>query len=206
MTDEEFLLIAGRARESRNIEFKSGGPTRNDHLLRKVLRAVLGMTNNQDGGIVILGVDENLGHAEFVGMTSEDAQTWSQDSFGDKCANWVDPAVSVEIEMKRYLGRYFVVIEVAEFFESPVFARKGYQSPQGDMVFREGALYVRGVRKPETIEVRTSEEMRRLLSLALEKRLAEFYRLTAKAGYIPPGNVHPSDEERFAKQVQDFSK
>ncbi len=130
------------------------------------------MTNTRDGGTVILGVEESLGLTAFTGMVEADARTWTIDAFGDKVATWVDPAVSVDIETKLYRGGYFVVIEVAEFEDTPVFARKGVESPAGDMVLREGALYVRGSRKPETVEVRNSEEMRRLLDLALEKQLS----------------------------------
>src|SRR5215218_10258979 len=115
MTDDEFQIIAERGRERRDIEFKAGGSIRDDHLLRRVIRSVLGMTNTRDGGSVILGVDERLGLAVFSGMDETDARTWTIDSFGDKVASWVDPAVSVDIETKLYQGRYFVVIQVAEF-------------------------------------------------------------------------------------------
>lgn len=204
MTDDEFQMIAARGRESRNLEFKSGGPISNNHLLRRVIRAVLGMTNTRDGGIIILGVEERIGLAEFVGMDEADALTWSMDSFGDKVASWVDRAVSVDIDTKRYQDRYFVVIEVAEFEDTPVFARKDYRLPGGDMVLREGALYVRGSRKPETVEVRNSVEMHRLLELALEKRLLRFGRHARLAGLRAVEGESPTDDELFARQLRDF--
>lgn len=205
MTDDDFQAIVERGREARNTEFKAGGSIRDDHLLRRVIRSVLGMTNTQDGGRVILGVREQLGHAEFIGMTEAEAMSWNIDIFGDKSATWVDPAVSVDIEVKRHQGRYFVVVEVDEFDDKPVFARKGYQSPAGDMVLREGALYVRGSRKPETVEVRTSEEMRRLLELALNKRVSRFFQLADLAGLTPSVRQAPTDDELFDQQLQDFT-
>src|SRR5688572_17723989 len=107
MTDDEFQIIAERGRERRDIEFKSGGSIRDDHLLRRVIRAVLGMTNTRDGGTVILGVEESLGLTAFTGMVEADARTWTIDAFGDKVATWVDPAVSVDIETKLYREGYF---------------------------------------------------------------------------------------------------
>jgi hypothetical protein len=71
------------------------------------------------------------------------------------------------------------------------------------MVLREGALYVRGIRKPETVEIRTSLEMRRLLDLALERRMDRFIHLAARAGFLPPQPYSP-DDDRFAEQLQDF--
>jgi predicted HTH transcriptional regulator len=204
MTDDEFQIVTERAREGRNLEFKTGGPIDEIQLLRKVIRAVLGMTNTREGGRVILGVEERSGISEFTGMSRDDALTWTIDAFGDKAANWVDSAVSVDIELKYYRGSHFVVIEVDEFEENPVFARRGFQSPAGDMVLREGALYVRGSRKPETVEVRNSVEMQRLLDLALEKRLLRFGRHARLAGLLPTGSDVPSDDELFAREIEDY--
>jgi predicted HTH transcriptional regulator len=204
MTDDAFQIIVERGRENRDTEFKVGGSILDVHLLRRVIRAVLGMTNNRDGGVVVLGVSERIGNAVFEGMSEEDATSWTNDSFGDKAAAWVDPAVLVDIGIKVYDGRHFVVIEVAEFEESPVFARKDYRTPKGDMVLREGALYVRGTHKPETVEIRTSLEMRRLLDLALQRRLDRFFQLTSVAGYPPLQPADPTDDQRFAEQLQDF--
>ncbi|HET9658943.1 MAG TPA: ATP-binding protein [Thermomicrobiales bacterium] len=205
MTDDEFQAIVERGRESRNVEFKSGGPINDNHLLRRVLRAVLAMSNSQRGGFVILGVEERAGQTILTGLPKVDASTWTLDDFSDKCADWVDPAISVDIEIKHFREKDFVVIDVSEFDETPVFARKGYRSPAGDMVLRAGALYVRGTRKPETVEIRTAEDMRRLLSLALEKRVAHFFRLATVAGFMPQPSALPSDEDLFEQQAQDFS-
>jgi len=163
------------------------------------------MTNSQNGGAVILGIEERDGQTVLAGLSEMDAATWTNDAFGDKCADWVDPAISVDIEIKFYRDSRFVVIDVAEFDEAPVFARKGFLSTSNDMVLRAGALYVRGVRKPETVEVQTAEDMRRLLSLALEKQLAHFYRLATAAGYIPAPPSTPPDDVRFTEQERDFS-
>ena len=113
-------------------------------------------------------------------------------------------SIKAVIEQAKSFAPSNVFIEVEEFEESPVFARKGYQSQAGDMVLREGALYVRGVRKPETVEIRTSLEMRRLLELALQRRLERFFQLTSVAGYPPLQPILPNDDDRFAEQLQDF--
>jgi predicted HTH transcriptional regulator len=203
MTDEEFQIIVENARESRNIEFKSGGSIANKHLLCRVIRAVLGMSNTSDGGHVIIGVDERAGSSAFSGMSEADERSWTVDAFGDKAAGWVDPSITVDIEIKRHEGKYFVVIVVEEFEDNPVFARKGYSS-SGDMVLREGALYIRGSRKPETVEIRNSVEMRRLLDLALEKRLLRFGRRARLAGLLPVERNAPTDDELFARELEDF--
>ena len=57
MTEEEFESLLAPGHEVDGVEFK-GAWVRTDRLfLAKVARAMLGMANRLDGGLVILGID-----------------------------------------------------------------------------------------------------------------------------------------------------
>jgi hypothetical protein len=64
-------------------------------------------------------------------------------------------------------GVTVAVIQVFEFADLPHLCSKDY--PQ---VLREGALYVRPRKVPETSELASSVEMREILDLATEKALS----------------------------------
>lgn len=205
MNDEEFAVLIELPGERRNLEFKSPGLISDKHFINLVARAVLGMTNRLDGGYVVVGVVDNGGVPNPVGFAdARDIAAWTRDTLADKVAPLVDPSVDFDLEHRSYQGRQFVLITVREFDETPVLCRTTKQAPNnGDQVLREGALYVRSRRKPETVEVRTSQEMRDLLDLALQKRLRSFVRLAQAAGLDAEG-ASPSDDEKFAAQLADL--
>jgi predicted HTH transcriptional regulator len=204
LTDDEFAMLLDSGAEQRNVEFKSPGPISDKQLLYKVTRAVLGMTNHLDGGLVIVGVSEHAGKLVAKGVAEADVLEWTRDTLADKVAPLVDPSVDFDVEHRVYDGRAFVLIAVREFDETPVFCRSNKHDQSGNyLVLREGALYVRGRRKPETVEVRTSQEMRDLLDLALRKRLRHFTELLQAAGGPYNALRGPSDTEKFQMQIAD---
>ncbi|MFT4038599.1 MAG: ATP-binding protein [Thermomicrobiales bacterium] len=206
MTEEEFVLEIESGLERRHIEYKGPGSINDKQLVGKIARAVLAMTNRQDGGYVIVGVGDANGTLDPIGFDLKAIESWTRDALADKLAPLADPSVDFDLEHQAYNGRFFVVILVREFDESPVFCRANRQSSSShDMILREGALYVRGRRKPETIEIRTSQEMRDLLDLALTKRLRRYVEQSQAAGVglgvLPPA---VSSSAKFRDQLSDL--
>ena len=99
MTDEEFAKIIALGHETRGVEFKPPGPLSNRPLAARVVRAVLGMVNRRDGGLVIIGVEEIDDALDPVGLTEDDLATWSFDDVADRLAAYVEPSVSFEREV-----------------------------------------------------------------------------------------------------------
>ncbi|HET8760483.1 MAG TPA: ATP-binding protein, partial [Nitrospiria bacterium] len=121
MTDNEFDEILSRGYERRGTEFKGPGSLSAKPLVAKVVRAVLGMANQQDGGLVVVGVDEDVkGKIKPVGLSESDLATWKYDDVAGAIAPYADPFVSFELETKEYKGKRFVLFHVSEFDEIPV--------------------------------------------------------------------------------------
>ena len=176
MTSIAFTELLALGREQAGVEFKGPGDRSDRRLFAKVARAVLAMANRRDGGVVVVGIDDERNEAVLTGLSATQLATWEQDAVRDALAAYADPGVEVEVEPVRHGGRDFVVITIREFADVPVLCRR-----DGDGV-REGALYVRSRRKPESVEVPRQAEMRDVIELATEKRLRAFLATATAVG------------------------
>ena len=77
MTDEDFIRIMELRHELSGVEFKGPGPISNRRLVAQVIRAILGMSNRRDGGIVIIGVEDSGGALSPVGLMPSDLDGWT---------------------------------------------------------------------------------------------------------------------------------
>ena len=201
MTDEDFIHIIGLRHELSGVEFKSPGPMSNRRLVAQVVRAILGMCNRRDGGAVIIGVEENQGAPNPVGLTEGDLAEWNYDDLADQVARFADPSASFLMEVKEYDGNSYVVLEVEEFADIPVLCKRSY-----DDVLQDGACYVRPRRKPETSSIPTQADMRDLLDLATEKGVTRFLERARRVGLFSTTSAEPriADQERFDEQLGDL--
>jgi hypothetical protein len=199
LTQEGFESILQEGRETRTVEFKGPGAGNDPRHLALIIRAMLAMANRRDGGRVVVGVIEQSGVCNAVGLTSAQLASWSDhDSISDRVAVYADPSIDFVIrEMANSVGRQFVVIEVAEFDSVPVICRKSY-----DNVLADGACYVRPRRKPESVPVRSAADMRDLIELATEKELRRILSTTRRAGIELAQST--SDADRFHEQLQEL--
>ncbi len=186
MTDEEFAEIMALGHERAGVEFKGPGPLADRRLTAQVVKAMLGMANRRDGGIVVVGVADNDGSLDPVGVNSADLTTWSYDRVADRIASYADPGVNFEVEIKEHQDNRYIVIEVSEFDDIPVLCKRAY-----DDVLREGACYVRPRRKPETSEIPTQADMRDLLELASDKVVMKYIDRARRLGLIPSLDATP---------------
>lgn len=199
MTNEEFAGILALDYESPGIEFKGAGIASDRHLFARVAKAVLGMTNRRDGGRVIIGVNCARNVVDRIGLTKSQLKTWNYDDVASKLAEYAEPSVSFDLELKKCDGKNYAVLEIKEFEQAPILCRKDYPG-----VLRKGACYVRSRRKPETTEIPTHEDMRDLLNLAIEKGLREYVTLAYRAGAVlvpipamSPASPAPSTQKQL---------
>ncbi len=200
MTKEEFTAILSLGHELTGIELKGPGLISDKHLFAKVTEAILGMANRRDGGRIVIGVHDNAGILEPVGLSKSDADAWKYDVVAEKLAGYADPSISFDLEIQEHNGKYYIILTIAEFEDIPVLCKKDYPD-----VLRKGACYVRPRRKPETTEIPTQEDMRDLLDLATEKRLRKILELVSRTGGLitpsQPVNTIPSQQELFDNQL-----
>ncbi len=201
MTDEEFARIVELGHELSGVEFKSPGPVSDGRLIAQVVKAMLGMCNRRDGGTVIIGVEENQGVLNQVGLSESEIAGWNYDAVADQVARYADPSISFALDVKEYEVSSYVVIEVEEFADIPVLCKRSY----GD-VLRDGACYVRPRRKPETSDIPTQADMRDLLDLAIEKGVTQFLERARRVGLFSTPTVESpaTDQELFDEQLGDL--
>lgn len=202
MVDQEFRELLAYGREQAGVEYKGpGSRATNKQLLAKVVRAMLSMSNRRNGGIVIVGVDEDSNGALLpVGLSEPDLATWNNyDDLADAIARYADPSIKFDLEALEYDNKKFIVVRVHEFDDIPVLCKKDYPD-----VLREGACYVRTRRKPETAEIPTQSEMRDLLELATIKALRKYVSVAHAAG-LEIGEIAKQDDgQLFNQQLDDL--
>ena len=143
MNEEEFAAQLGMGHEVTGTEFKGPGPISDRQLFAQITKAVLGMTNRRDGGRVIIGVEDNSGTPNPIGLTKPDIDTWKYDDVAAKLAEYADPSVSFDLKIEKHNGKDYVILYIGEFNDIPILCKKDYSD-----VLRKGACYVRPRRKP----------------------------------------------------------
>lgn len=199
MDAQEFKELLAPGYERRGVEFKGPGPRSNRQLFAKVVRAVLGMANRRDGGLVVIGVQDNGGVLDPVGLDAAALRTWRYDDVAAALATYAVPSVDFDLETSEHQGKRYVLLRVREFEDIPVLCKKDYEG-----VLRDGACYVRSRRKPETAEIPSEADMRDLLELATEKRLRRFLAQARAARLDLSAGALPTDQDLFDKQLGDL--
>src|SRR4051794_37370297 len=91
------LLSLGH--EARGFEVKGPGLAKGA-FLAMVVRAALGLGNLRDGGLILVGVDDENLRAMGPGLTEEQAQSWmSYDDLSDAFAAYADPPLQFHSEL-----------------------------------------------------------------------------------------------------------
>jgi hypothetical protein len=209
MNDEEFSQILARGHEQRGIEFKGPCARTDNQKFATIARAIMGMANRRDGGIVIIGIDDTGGELLEQGLVLGDLATWRYDEVSTALANYVDPNIEFELENLEYKARSYVIISVKEFAEIPVICKKDFnyideRSNSHVTVTRNGGCYVRTRTKPETTEVPTQTEMRELLELAVDKGIRRFIERTYSVGLDLSTSVTQSNQAQFNQHIDAF--
>src|SRR6266568_3173591 len=211
LTNEQFEELLTLENEIPEVEFKGPGPRSNSYHLAKIARAVMGMANRRDGGTVIIGVEETNSMLNPIGLSQLDAATWrNNDRIIDALASYMTPPASFTRSIREFQGKEFVVLEIQEFAEIPIICKKNFQrdhqSGHPDVVLRDGACYIRSRHKPETVEATSStEHMRDLLDLAIEKGVRKFVTQAQSAGMSLSEIAQSDGAELFNKQLSEDS-
>lgn len=171
------LIAVGR--ESASLEYKRSAPW--DDLRVNLIRTVIGMANTRSGGRIVIGMAErDDGNFSPDGLDDEHIASFpAEEDLRATVNGFAQPFIEPLRDEREYEGKRFLVITVPEFEQEPVLCMK----TEGRRL-REGALYVRSTRKPETVEVRNPTDMRALLALATEKALAARLQELARAGVV----------------------
>jgi predicted HTH transcriptional regulator len=206
MTREELEELIRLGQEAPGLEFKP--PSRRDdgRVAAEVTRAALALANRRDGGRIIIGVAEEQEPRRLVpvGLSAEDVGTWNRDEFSSQLARYAEPMIEFGQTTIEIDGRHYLIITVLEFRHSPIICKNTLHHG-GKTILRTAALYVRGRRKPESLEVSTYEEMRELIDLAVEKGVQRFAEQLRKAGLIASAPLLPGADEKYDAELRKIS-
>ena len=204
MTEAELSELIERGHELPGVEFKPPGTRDDKRFFAKVVRAILGMANRRDGGMVVIGVAETPTKKLLkTGVSRDQAATWAYDHIVSGLAPYAEPSVVLDVSQVTLEGKVFVVLRIEEFEEVPVLCRKSYQRGN-ELVLREGACYVRSRKKIETVEVSTFEDMRELIDLATVKSVRRFAARASAAGLLTAREELESPSEQYDDERRDF--
>lgn len=200
MNEQDLLDLISLGKEGRNLEYKRSMPWDSADFKAKITKSVLAMANLRDGGVIVIGMDEDpSGNFNDDGMKDEDFDTYTEDILSEHFSNYADPFVEISVRKKEREedGKKFVFILVKEFEEIPVICKKS--GPTGSNLFK-GRMYCRSRRKNETVEVPSQTEMREIIELAVEKMVRKYLRVMP----ISKIQERPAASELFEKQLGDF--
>jgi predicted HTH transcriptional regulator len=168
--------------------------------VQNYIRAILAMSNLQDGGYVIIGVEQdNENNYQPIGMTDDEAQTYEYDDILEVANSYADPFVTIKIQPTQYNGKFIIVIGVSEFVEIPVICKKEYPG-----ILEPGRIYVRPYRKPESSANITSSELREIIELASKKSLRKHLETMVYAGINLEQVVPEQSRSLYSKERGSF--
>ena len=183
--------------EGRSVDFKKASSW--DDLKQGIPKDVLAISNLRDGGVMIIGVEENNNVWDCTGMTDEQINTYNPDDMIDYVNKYASPSINFDIithEDDKKLK--YLVIQIHEFEEKPIVCKRNCASE-----LRRGAFYIRPLGKAESREVQTAEEMHDLLDLAVEKRLRGLMYQIQRVGIdLKTEHLERIDADRFDKELE----
>jgi predicted HTH transcriptional regulator len=203
LTPDALETAIALGREQRGTEFKGPGLCEK-LLLVKVIKAILAMANNPDGGVVVIGVEDAGTKLVEHGLTQQEVDSWSYDHLMANVSNYADPYVDVQAEVVNLNSKLYVAVSVSPFDEQPIICKRGYEK-----ILRKGAIYTRPIGgKIESIEVPSHLEMREIIDRAAEVRarqlIAQSQRLQLIAPITSASPPAANDDQLFADETKDL--
>ncbi len=163
MTTEELEQLIEGGAETPRIEYK--GPCSWD--VNMLAKDILALVNYENGGWIIIGMEEQGSGFKRSGVTSEQIQSFNFDIMRDQFSKFPDPHVEFSVHYPLDRNKIqFVVISVKEFREIPVLCIKPSQ-PAATMA---PAIYYRNSdKKIESGLISNYHDLRNLLERAAVK-------------------------------------
>lgn len=196
---DELLAFAG---ESDRIDLKGHMAWKGDQRA-SLAKDVVAFANTRNGGIIVLGREENKKLRTFNDIGLSDDAYSSFDT--TDCLNWINQRFSPDVEMICYHrekdGKKYVIIEVEEFSEEPIICVRNLQEQGGaKYLLKEGEIYVRG-KNANSKKLDSADEMRRLTGLAIRKKGDEL--LASIDAIIAGRKAETPDEQQTDMSIQD---
>jgi hypothetical protein len=195
--------------EAKHLDYKS--PMSWDEAKTKLLKHIIAMSNNRDGGMLVIGVAENTstGAHEPATLSEEQLATYDTTSVAEYVNAYVQPGVSLEVQREKFDGANVIIIKVAEFERTPNICVRdgpGDDKNKNRPIFIAGDVLIR-TEAAASRRVQSADEMKQLLDLArakdTENLLRSFRRLLEGEQAI---DVSREREERAREAIEEMQK
>jgi len=203
MTPEEFAELVRLGNEAPGLEFKPPASRDDPRVRAEVVRAALALANRRDGGRIVLGVvdDQKAKSLDPQGLSDGQLKSWNRDDLSSLLATYADPMVDFDQSTLEIEGKRFLIITIRQFRTTPIVCKQSLQV-EGKTILRVGGLYVRGRRKPESVEVSSYEELREMIDMAVELGVERFGDLARRAGVLGSVPVKEGTAEKYNKELE----
>lgn len=179
MFSEEIINLITKGCEETNLEYKDSMTWKDPNTRLKIIQAMLALSNNKDGGAIIIGVKEEISkNFNPHGMSVDDFNSFNYDTVSQIVREYSDPLIEFKL-----LGdtanidnedRNFVVIQVGESAEPVICIKFGLYTKDGghhpqNIALRKNAIYIRSKAPIESREIATIHEWRELIERSVQK-------------------------------------
>ena len=120
--EELITYISMHETESQDLEYKEGKSWESSKY--NITLAALALSNNENGGHVIIGVSEYNNNVKLSGMTEYDSQSYNQDIVSEFINKYAEPNIKIQLKIFNIDKKYIVVIYVHEFTLTPTITKK----------------------------------------------------------------------------------
>lgn len=204
---KDIIRLINLKTESKNHDFKQSinWITVDKDTKLKIIKDILAMSNTQDGGKIIIGVEDDS--YKLVDLSEEDFKSFDQTSVNQFLERYADPKFCVQIyKLDDIDGKRVVVIDIPEFKEMPIIcAKDAHSSKDGSKkILRKGAVYIR-TESAESKEIDSSEDMREFLMRVTRNRSDDL--LSNTRLIISDSKIIYKDEsgkERYNSDIETF--
>lgn len=193
--DLQFYIQHGK--EERHLEYKRSMIWTDDETKVKIAKAMMAMANLRTGGVVVVGMREiSKGMWSPETMTAHQVASFNQDDIATWVNDYATPSVQFSVGPFTFNGDQFVIIQVQEFDTFPVICRK-QKTMGGGEALKVGAIYYRSNRKNESAPIATDEDLRELISLAVERGISRHVSRLHRLGLIPTETSSERDRRQY---------
>src|ERR1700730_10177209 len=194
LTEADIRALLAQRAETPNLDYKAGFAWTKENTDQKyeLVRDLMGMANTEDGGRVIFGVRNH--DFAYVGVSDDIHASMEANNVVEMLHTAGAPKTKCSVSKHEIDGKKVIVLDVAEFEDTPIICQRAYKRNDGTVVLREGALYVR-TEAAATEEIKSPEEMRSLLNRAVARKRDE---LLESIGRVLSGKVIPESQDALA--------
>ena len=187
LPEKNFKEIIEGNDESIHLEFKRSFDFNSDKIQKeKIIKAVIAMANTQNGGDIVIGINDCKSSFErFEGINEEHLKKFEKEIENLKSQVEKHSSSPVPFEIYKTVAildskksRNYIVIRVPEFEYLPVICKQASTknincSSSEGIILESGALYIRSLKdKPSSSKIKDSNDMMELLRRAIGKEIS----------------------------------